>query len=142
MRFNGRMTTTPPPTPPNVPPQYFPPQPLSPNDERLWSTLIHLGGIFFNFIPALVGYLALKDRGPFIRAHTAAALNFQLTVLIASFAAGIVASILTATLVLAPIGFLLILAVGVYLVVFSIIAAIAANKGEFYKYPFTIEFVR
>ena len=143
MRFNGRMTTTPPPTPPNVPPPgYVPPQPLSPNDERLWSTLIHVGGIFFGFIPALIGYLVLKDRGPFVRAHSTTALNFQLTVLIASFAAGIIAGILAATIFLAPLGFLVILAVGVYLVVFSIIAALAANKGEFYKYPLTIEFLK
>ena len=128
-------------TPPTNPYQATP-QPLSPSDERLWATLIHVGGIFFSFIPALIGYLTLKDRGPFIRAHSTTALNFQLTVLIASFAAGIVAGVLTATLIFAPIGFLLIVAVGIYLVVFSIIAAIAANKGEFYKYPFTIEFVK
>ena len=144
MRFNGRMTTTPPPVPPNVPPggPYSVPQPLSPSDERLWSTLIHIGGIFFSFVPALVGYLVLKDRGPFVRAHSTTALNFQLTVLIASFAAGIVSGILFATFIFAPVGFLLILAVGVYLVVFSVIAAIAANKGEFYRYPLSIEFLK
>lgn len=67
-------------TPPYQPPQYpAAPQPMNPADERLWATLVHVGGIFFNFVPALIGYLVLKDRGPFVRAHTATALNFQLT---------------------------------------------------------------
>ena len=56
---------------------------LNPSDEKLWATLIHIGGIFFSFVPALIGYLVLKDRGPFIREHTATALNFQITMAIA-----------------------------------------------------------
>ena len=40
-------------------------------------------------MPALIGYLVLKDRGPFVRAHTATALNFQLTLLIAYVVGGI-----------------------------------------------------
>ena len=56
---------------------------MNPADEKLWATLIHIGGIFFYFVPAMIGYLVLKDRGPFIREHTATALNFQLTLLIA-----------------------------------------------------------
>ena len=80
--------------PPNQPPSppygggAQPSQPLNPADEKLWATLIHVGGIFFNFIPALIGYLVLKDRGPFIRAHSATALNFQLTMLIAQVVSG------------------------------------------------------
>ena len=86
--------TPPPPPPQSPPPPQGPPPPaaaeprpsdpqLSPSDEKLWATLIHIGGIFFSFIPALIGYLVLKDRGPFIREHTATALNFQITMAIA-----------------------------------------------------------
>jgi uncharacterized Tic20 family protein len=120
-------------TPPTDPYQAAP-QPLSPSDERLWATLIHIGGIFFSFIPALVGYLVLKDRGAFIRAHTLTALNFQLTMLIAI----IVGYILTIVL----IGAILVLAAYVVIIIFAIIAAIAANKGEQYKYPLTIQFIK
>ena len=66
----------------NPPNPYQTTQPLSPGDEKLWATLVHLGAIFFHFLPALVGYFLLRDRGPFIREHTRAALNFQLTVLL------------------------------------------------------------
>ena len=45
--------------------------------------LIQLGGLFFGFLAPLIGYLVLKDRGPFVRAWAATALNFQLTLLIA-----------------------------------------------------------
>jgi len=120
-------------TPPTDPYQAAP-QPLSPSDERLWATLIHVGGIFFGFIPALVGYLVLKDRGAFIRAHTLTALNFQLTMLI-----GYIVGYITTFLL---IGFLVLAAVGIVIIIFSIIAAIAANKGEQYKYPLTIQFIK
>ena len=59
------------------------PQPLSPADEKLWATLVHVGGIFFGFIPSLIGFLVLGNRGPFVRGHSATALNFQLTMIIA-----------------------------------------------------------
>lgn len=121
-------------TPPPASPYQQPLPPLNPADERLWSTLIHVGGIFFSFVPALVGYLALKDRGPFIRAHSATALNFHLTMLIVLFAGSILTIIV--------VGIFVLMAAVVLIVVFGIIAAIAANNGQFYNYPLTITFVR
>jgi uncharacterized Tic20 family protein len=106
---------------------------LSPADEKLWATLIHIGGILFSFVPALIGYIVLKDRGPFIRAHSATALNFQITLAIAYFVGGILTVI--------GIGVLIIAAAGILNIVFSIIAAVAANKGEWYSYPLTIKFL-
>lgn len=137
------MSDTPPPPPPQQPPPppQQPPQPpyggaspqLSPADEKLWATLVHVGGILFNWIPALIGYLVLKDRGPFVRAHTATALNFQITIFIAYIVGGI--------LLVVGIGLVIWLAAWVVNIVFSIIAAIRANKGEFYTYPVAIKFV-
>jgi uncharacterized protein len=119
-------------TPPPAQP-YQTVQPLSPSDERLWATLIHVGGILFSFVPALVGYLVLKDRGALIREHTATALNFQLTMLIA-YVIGVI-------LTFVVIGILVVIAVGIVIIVFSIIAAMAANKGASYTYPLCIKFV-
>ena len=121
------MSTTPPTNP------YEAVQPLSPSDEKLWATLVHVGGIVFNFLPAVIGYIVLRDRGPFIHAHTAAALNFQLTLLIA-YAVGAVTSIVV-------IGIFILIAAGVLNVVFSILAAVAANQGQPYTYPLSIKFV-
>lgn len=106
---------------------------MSPDDEKLWATLIHIGGIFFAFIPALIGYLLLKDRGPFIRAHTATALNFQITMAIA-YIVGLI-------LLFLLIGFLIVGVVWVLVIVFSIVAAVRANQGEAYQYPLAIRFV-
>jgi len=108
-------------------------QPLSPADEKLWATLVHVGGVLFNFIPALIGYIVLKERGPFVRQHTATALNFQITLLIA-YAVGFVTSFIL-------IGFVLIFAASIANIVFSIIAAVAANRGESYVYPVAIKFI-
>lgn len=106
--------------------------PFSPADEKLWATLVHVGGIFFQVLPALIGYVVLKDRGPFVRQHTASALNFQLTLIIA-YVVGIITSIVV-------IGLIILLAAAVANVVFSILAALAANRGESYVYPLTIKF--
>jgi uncharacterized Tic20 family protein len=119
---------------PPPPGDYQPVQPMSPSDEKLWATLVHVAGIFFGFVPALIGYLVLKDRGPFVRAHTQTALNFQLTMLIAAFI-GVVTSLIL-------IGFVILFAIGILIIVFSIIAAVKANNGEYYTYPVTIPFIK
>ncbi len=119
---------------PQYPPNYHLPQPMSPEDQRLWATLTHVGGIFFSLLVPIVAYLVLRDRGQFVREHTRQALNFHITAAIA----GVLSSILTIVL----IGFVLLPVIAVLVVVFAILAAIAANQGRFYKYPLTIEFIK
>lgn len=123
--------------PPQQPPPYEPgqpPAPMNPSDEKLWATLIHLGGLFFGFLAPLIGYLILKDRGPFVRAHAATALNFQLTLIIA-YIVGIV-------LLFILVGIFVLIAAYVLNIVFCIVAAVKANQGEWYTYPMTIPFIR
>jgi uncharacterized Tic20 family protein len=110
------------------------PQPLTPSDEKLWATLIQVGGLLFGFLAPLIGYLILKDRGPFVRAYSATALNFQLTLLIAYIVGGILTVVL--------VGFIILALAGILNIVFSIIAAVKANQGEWYTYPLTIPFVK
>ena len=45
------MSDTPPPPPPPQNPYEQPSTGLSPSDEKLWATLVHIAGIFFSFIP-------------------------------------------------------------------------------------------
>jgi hypothetical protein len=120
--------------PPPPPVTYAPPHPMSPADEKLWATLTHVGGILFHWLAPLIAYLVLKDRGPFVRWHTRQALNFQLTLLLAYIAGGVLSLVF--------IGVFVILAAVVLNIVFSIMAALAANRGEFYRYPVAIEFVK
>ncbi|MBT1624113.1 DUF4870 domain-containing protein [Curtobacterium sp. VKM Ac-2861] len=107
---------------------------MSPEDQRLWATLTHIGGIFFNFVAPLVAYLVLRDRGGFIREHTRVALNFHITMGIAYVVSGI--------LTLALIGALLLPIIAILTIVFGIMAAVAANQGQFYRYPLSIEFIK
>jgi uncharacterized protein len=116
------------------PPAYSPAQPLSQSDERLWATLVHVGGIVIGFISPLLGFLLLRDRSAFVGENSRNALNFQITVLIAY----IVGWILT----LVVIGVFVLLAAWVLNIVFSILAAVAANKGQVYKYPLTIPLIK
>ena len=120
------------------------PQPLSPADEKLWATLVHIGGIFLSFLPALIGYLLLKDRGPFVRDHTRVALNFQISIAIYTIALSVVGGVLVlvtlgiAAVIVIPVA----VAFSIAIVVFMIIAAVKANAGQYYRYPLTIEFIR
>ncbi len=102
---------------------------LSDQDQRLWATLIHVGWIVgsmvgLSFLPALIGYIVLKERGAFVRQHTAAALNFQ----ISWFIWGIALAFLS----LATWGFVVVLFVpfSVLYIIFTVLDAIRANKGE------------
>jgi uncharacterized Tic20 family protein len=123
--------TTPPPA---APPPAYQPQPVSPSDEKTWSVLSHVGGIILNWVGPLIVFLIYKDRSQVIRAHSVAALNFQLTILI-----GYIVGAITSLLI---IGFLILAAASILSIIFGIMAALAANEGRPYKYPVAINFVK
>ena len=106
--------------------------PLRPDEERTWSLLSHLGGILFGFLPSLVIWLVFKGRGPFLEDQAKEALNFQITVTIAAIAAFVLSFV---------IPFLPFL-VWVAALVFCILAAVAAQKGQWYRYPVTLRLVK
>lgn len=108
--------------------------PLSPSDEKLWSALIQLSGLVSYFVGPWIGYLLLRQRGPFVREHSVSALNWQLSVLVYIFVSWI--------LMVAFIGFFLMVAVAILNVVFSILAAQHAHRGQLYTYPLSIKFLR
>ena len=144
----GSPTPPPPPSEP-PPPAYGPPagaggygapgvRTMSPSDERLWGLLAHLSWIAGSIVAIaplgpLVVFLVFKDRSPFLRRHALEALNFWITVYI-----GLAISV---ALMLILIGFVTFPAIGIAALVLSIIAALAANKGEEYRYPFTLRLV-
>lgn len=144
----GSPTPPPPPSEP-PPPAYGPPadaggygapgvRTMSPSDERLWGLLAHLSWIAGSIVAIaplgpLVVFLVFKDRSPFLRRHALEALNFWITVYI-----GLAISV---ALMLILIGFVTFAVIGIAALVLSIIAALAANKGEEYRYPFTLRLV-
>jgi uncharacterized Tic20 family protein len=95
--------------------------------------LTHLSYFVLGLVAPLVVYLVKKDTSPFVRQHAAEALNFHLTLTLAV--------IVSALLVLLLIGILLLFVVLIGGAVLAIVAAVAAGKGETYRYPLTIRFV-
>lgn len=142
---------TPPPPPPGPggyqqpggyqaapPPAYGAPgaaQPLSDSDQRMWAMLAHLGGIIFSFLAPLVIWLVFRERGRFVDEQAKEALNFQITLVIAAIGISII-SVITLGL-----GAFLYLAFLVALV-FMILAGVAANRGEAYRYPVNIRLIK
>lgn len=113
---------------------------LSEQDERMWATLAHLGvlaGLVIplgNILAPLIIWLTQKDKSEFVHAHAQEALNFQITVTLAL--------VVSAILIIIIVGIVLMAAIAILSIVFAIIAAVAANKGEYYKYPFSLTFIK
>lgn len=115
------------------------------SEERNWALVAHLGALVtawfaFGFIAPLLTLLLRGTTSPFVRRHSIASLNFQLSMLIYSVVGGIlllVVGILTlglAWLVLIPLLLVLLL----FLLAFVIIGSIRALNGRDYTYPLAL----
>lgn len=116
------------------------------SDERTWALIGHLSAFtfFISGIGCIVGplivWLIKRDTLPFAADQAKEALNFNITLAIA-FAVLVLFSIITlgiGLLLAWPIGAILFVA----WVVLTIIAAIKANEGVAYRYPFTLRLVK
>lgn len=125
------MSETPPPPPPAAP---QPQAALSESDERLYATLAQAGNIIFPLIAPLIVWLIFRERSRFVDTEGKEALNFGILAVIVY----IVSSILFVIL----IGIFLWIAMVIVAVIFGIQAAIKNNKGESYRYPFSLRLVK
>lgn len=126
------------------------------SDDSTFATLSHLGSVLGGFVLSLVMYLISKDgRRPETRRHAREALNFQLTFMIVYIPAVIayvvfVFSTADGTGDEASAGFFLgfgsfmlfVLVTSVLAIVFGVRGAIRANRGEHYRYPICIRFIK
>jgi len=130
VRQRPRMDSTP--TPP-------PAAPLS-NDAKMWAMLCHLSALSGFIVPfgSLIGPLIIwqlkKNEFPIVDDQGKEALNFQITTLIAAIVSGI--------LIFVAIGIVLLIVVAIASLVLTIIAAIKANNGETYRYPFALRLIK
>jgi len=97
--------------------------------------LCHLLGVI-GILGPLIAWLVKKDSIPEVDAYGKEALNFQLTVLMAVIALNIVGAFTCG------VGSILAMVVGIAGLVFAIIAAMKANTGEFYTYPFALRLIK
>lgn len=103
-------------------------------DERQWGMLNHIGMIVVGIIAPLVVFLTKKDESPFLKAHSIEGLNFAITQIIYYFINLIVFYIFIGILVGFPIGLLTMPAQFIVVLISVIMAGMAANRGEYYKY--------
>jgi uncharacterized protein len=84
-------------------------------------------------------WLVKKDSMPFVNDQGKEALNFNITVAIVFFALFVLTLITLGlgVLIAVPVGII----VGVAWLVFTIIAAIRANEGVRYRYPYTLRLI-
>lgn len=109
-------------------------------EEKTWAMLCHLLALSGLIIPIgailgpLIMWLVKKDESEFVDYHGKEAINFQITMLI-----GIVIGFITSVIF---IGFIIIVACGLLSLIFTIIAAIKANEGDRYEYPFALRLIK
>ena len=103
-------------------------------DDRNLAMLAHLLGIVSGFVGALIIWLIKKDQSAYVDEQGKEALNFQITMLIAFVGAWILVFVL--------IGALLFPLLLVANLVLCILAAVAASKGEHYRYPVAIRLLK
>jgi hypothetical protein len=87
-----------------------------------------------SIIAPLVIWLIKKDEMPFVEDQGKESLNFQITILIGFIIAIILAFVF--------IGFLLMPALAIFDLVMVIVAAMKANEGVRYRYPYSIRFLK
>ena len=108
----------------------------APQEDRTIALLTHLSGIIAGFIVPLIIWLINKDKPEksWLTDSSVEALNFQITIAIA-YVICIVLSVIIIGGLLMPIVWLVNL-------IFCIIAGVAANKGESYRYPFALRLIK
>lgn len=121
------------------------------SEQRQWAMFAHLSAIagailtsgvggWGTFLGPLIIWLVKKDAMPFVDDQAKEALNFNITVAIVFFALWV--------LVFVTLGIGLVIAIpawfviGIAWLVFTIIAAIKANDGVAYRYPFSLRLVK
>lgn len=120
-------------------------------EERQWALFAHLSiliggfltsgwaGSIGTFIGPLVIWLMKKDTMPFVSDQAKEALNFAITIAIVCMALLLLTllSLGIAALLTIPV----LLVVGLGSLVLVIMAAVKANEGVAYRYPFAIRLV-
>ena len=96
--------------------------------------LSHIGTLFGNFIVPLIIWLTKRDESKEVAEHAKESLNFQISMSLYS----IIAFLLIAIIVGIP---LLVVIVLINLIC-VVTATMKADRGEFFRYPLTMRFVK
>ena len=117
-----------------------PPAAASNRDENMWDMLCHLTALagfiipLGNIIGPLVIWMMRKDQYPLVDDQGKEALNFQISMTIYY--------IIAAILIIVIIGIPLLIVLGLFSLIMTIIAMVRANGGERYRYPLSIRLIK
>ena len=129
-------------------PAVYQPTPMLEADARLWAMLINLAAVagavlsggLLGLVAVLVIWLIYRERSALVDFHGKQQLNLAITVVAAAIlftVAGLVTFFVGWIVLALPV-----LAYGIYVIVISIMAAVAANKGEYYRIPLIVRFIK
>ena len=108
-------------------------------NERTWGMLCHISTFSGLIIPLgsilspLIIWLIKKDESPFITDQGKEVLNFQISM--------IIYILLSLFLIILLIGIPILIGLIIFNIIVTIIGAINANDGKYYRYPITIRFI-
>jgi uncharacterized Tic20 family protein len=110
-------------------------------DARTWGMLCHLSALLFitgvpllHILGPVAVWMLKKKDYPFVENQGKEAINFQITMTLG----GLIAGVLTWVF----IGWFLLAALIVANFVLIVMASISANKGEAYRYPFSLRLIK
>lgn len=110
------------------------------SSSKQWELAAHLSAFagyiipFGNIIGPLIVWSMKKDEFPSVDAHGKESLNFQLSFTLYVF--------VSLVLMLVIIGFVILGALVIMQIIFIIVASLKADKGELYRYPLSIRFIK
>jgi uncharacterized protein len=108
--------------------------------DNNWALVCHLSALAMfvfplgNVVGPLVVWLLKKDEMPSVDREGKESLNFQITVTIFAFVAGLLSFIL--------IGIPLLVLIGIADLVFIVLASLEVSKGRPYTYPFNLRLIK
>lgn len=93
---------------------------------------------WLGFVGPLVVWLIYKDRSPFVRTAAAQSFNYQITMWLTS----IIGWIMVFTIILLPVGVILIAIGNLMAIILGVWGAIRTAGGNSYRYPWNIPILK
>jgi len=119
----------------------IPPMDITPSkDERTWAMLCHFSSYigfifpFGNIIVPLIIWLSKREDLPLVEDQGREVLNFQISMTIYFIISGILCIIL--------IGIPILIGLIIFDFIITIVAAISANDGKYYRYPINLKLIK
>ena len=137
-----------------TPAQGHPAVPLKDEEDTLWASLAHLGGVV-GFLPSLIIFLTLRHRGKKTAIEAKEALNWQITFFVVWLIVEVLITLLGGIIIAATSGLggnpgsilglvleFIPVALWIVNIVFSILGCVKVNGGGSYRYPFAVRLIK